>query len=97
MARQTRAVAPSLARPGLMHHASNSIGRHIKNRSIRHSRVIGWVRGLPCAGASQDRYGWREGCSPSRAACEEAPPKADYDQVTLEGAFTINVTHEAHA
>jgi hypothetical protein len=28
---------------------------------------------------------------------EEAPPKADYDQVTIEGAFTINVTHEAHA
>ena len=24
---------------------------------------------------------------------EEAPPKADYDQVTIEGAFTINVAH----
>jgi hypothetical protein len=28
---------------------------------------------------------------------EEAPPKGSYDQVTIEGAFTINVTHEAHA
>jgi hypothetical protein len=28
---------------------------------------------------------------------EEAPPKANYDQVTIEGAFTINVTNEAHA
>jgi hypothetical protein len=28
---------------------------------------------------------------------EEAPPKADYDQVAIEGAFTINVTHKAHA
>jgi hypothetical protein len=28
---------------------------------------------------------------------DENPPKANYDQVTIEGAFTINVTHVAHA
>ena len=28
---------------------------------------------------------------------EEDPVKGNYDQVTIEGAFTINVTHAAHA
>jgi hypothetical protein len=28
---------------------------------------------------------------------EESPPLADYRQVTIKGAFTINVAHEAHA